>query len=136
MFGRGCLFVSEAKKPNDADDAPLVGHPAEPRLNDAHDAHLVAVACPTPSQARAQMMLMMMCAWWAILWQPRPHDAIDARLGNDARLHDVLLRASQWPNDAHDACLVAVVCPAPRQPKPNDADDAGLVGHCGQPKPT
>ena len=36
---------------------------------------------------------------------------LDARLGNDAndaRLHDALLRASQWPNDAHDACLVAV----------------------------
>ena len=64
---------------------------------------------------------------------------LDARLGNDAndaRLHDALLRASQWPNDAHDACLVAVVCPAPRQAKPNDADDARLVGHCGQPKPT
>ena len=77
--------------PNDAQDACLVpGSEAsesqmrplrgQPRLNDAHDAHLVAVACP----ARAQMMLMMQ-AWWAIPWPARPSQSPN-NADDDARL--------------------------------------------------
>ena len=77
-------------------------------------------------QANGRMMLMMH-AWWPLRAQLR-----------DSQSQMMLMMRAWWAivasqslHDAHDARLVAVACRLRAKPKPNDAADACLVGHCG-----